>query len=215
MKAFPVARMDMGTIHLRSSPMPLLPLEPFVYPPDLLTTPCQSLEATGNWWVLHTRPRAEKALARKLLALRRDFFLPLYRKQWRNRGRSLASYVPLFPGYVFLRGDEAARLAALKTNQVVRVLPVPVGEQLRTDLVRIYQLMECGAPVAPEDRLQAGMPVVLTAGPLAGLQGKVIRRDRHMRFVVEVDFIQRGASVEVEGWMLHPLGAQPTHAVGA
>jgi transcriptional antiterminator RfaH len=178
-----------------------------VYPADLLATPSPCPKAAGIWWVLHTRPRAEKALVRKLLAQRQDFFLPLYKKQSQSRGRPLASYVPLFSGYVFLRGDEPARLAALRTNQVIRVLPVPEGERLRADLARIYQLMECGAPVAPEERLQPGMPVVLTAGPLAGLQGKIVRRDRQMRFVIEVDFIQRGASVEVEGWMLQPLRA--------
>jgi len=194
--------------------MPVLPLEPFVYPADLLTTASSTPEATGSWWVLHTRPRAEKALARRLLALRKDFFLPLYQKRLRIRGRSLTSYVPLFPSYVFLRGDESARLEALRTNQIIRTLSVSDGEQLRADLARIYRLMECGAPVAPEDRLQAGTMVVLTSGPLAGLQGKIIRRNKHMRFVVEVDFIQRGASVEVEGWMLQPLGAQSAYAAG-
>jgi transcriptional antiterminator RfaH len=116
----------------------------------------------------------------------------------------LTSYVPLFPGYVFLRGDEAVRLDALQTRQVVRVLQCPDAQAFEADLGRIYRLMESGAPVAPEDRLQPGMPVVLTSGPLAGLEGKIIRRDRRMRFVIEVDFIQRGASVEVEGWMLQP-----------
>ena len=195
--------------------MPLLPLEPFVHPADLLTTPGQGSDSAESWWVLHTRPRAEKALARKLLARRQDFFLPLFQKRLQIRGRSLASYVPLFPGYVFLRGDEAARLEALRTNQILRVLPVPEKERLRADLARIYQLMECGSPVAPEDRLEAGMPVVLTAGPLAGLHGKIIRRNRPMRFVVEVDFIQRGASVEIEGWMMQPLGARPVHSASA
>ena len=191
--------------------MPLLPLEPFVYPPDLLTTLGQTPEATASWWVLHTRPRAEKVLARKLLALRHDFFLPLYQKKLRIRGRPLTSYVPLFPSYVFLQGDETARLEALRTNQIIRVLPVPEGERLRADLAKIYQLMECGAPVAPEDRLQPGMAVVLTSGPLTGIEGKIIRRNRHLRFVIEVDFIQRGASVEVEGWMLQPLGSCPEY----
>lgn len=195
--------------------MPLLPLEPFVYPPDLLTPRGQDSETARSWWVLHARPRAEKTLARKLLALRQDFFLPLYQKQWQSRGRALASHLPLFPGYVFLRGDETARLAALQTNHVVRVLAVPAGERLEEDLVRIYRLMECGAPVAPEDRLQPGMPVVLSAGPLAGLEGKIIRRDSQMRFVLEVDFIQRGASIEVEGWMLQPMSDRPTQATSA
>lgn len=206
---------DFGSIKVRSSPMPLLPLEPFVYPPDLLTTHGPTPEAKRKWWVLHTRPRAEKVLARKLLALRQEFFLPLYQKRLQIRSRSLTSYVPLFPSYVFLQGDETARLEALRTNQIIHVLPVPEGERLQTDLAKIYQLMECGAPVAPEDRLQPGMAVVLTSGPLTGIQGKIIRRNRHLRFVIEVDFIQRGASVEVEGWMLQPLGASSAHGACA
>jgi transcriptional antiterminator RfaH len=184
--------------------MPLLPEEPFVYPADLFTASERGCPEPGKWWVLHTRPRAEKVIARNLLALHSSFFLPLMRKRWECRGRTLTSYLPLFPGYVFLRGDDTARLTALQTKQVVRVLECPDREKFETDLGRIYRVMESGAPVAPEDRLQPGMPVVLTSGPLAGLEGKIIRRDRRMRFVIEVDFIQRGASVEVEGWMLQP-----------
>src|SRR6516165_139504 len=85
--------------------MPLLPLEPFVYPDDLLDQPVLLPEASARWWVLHTRPRAEKSLARRLLRTATPFFLPLRKRQWRHRGRLLCSYVPLFPGYVFLRSD--------------------------------------------------------------------------------------------------------------
>jgi transcriptional antiterminator RfaH len=192
--------------------MPLLPLEPFVYPADLLTAP--GGRAPDRWWVLHTRASAEKVLARNLMQLRHAFFLPLYKKQWRRCGRMLTSYVPLFPGYLFLRGEEAARLAALRTKRVVRALEVPDQDRLGADLAGLYRLMETGSPLAPEECLRPGMPVVLTAGPLTGLQGKVIRRNKRLQFVIEVDFIQRGTSVEVEGWMLQPLGPAPAVAAG-
>ena len=43
--------------------MPLLPLEPFVYPEDLLrdrSGPAPVVrEDSGRWWVVHARPRAE------------------------------------------------------------------------------------------------------------------------------------------------------------
>ena len=193
--------------------MPLLPLEPFVYPADLLSS--HERKGEGRWRVLHTRPRAEKVLARKLLRLQREFFLPLYKKQWRSQGRVQTSYIPLFPGYLFLRGDDAARLEALQTKQVVRTLEAPDQDRLAMDLSGLFRLMETGSSLAPEDRLLPGMPVELTGGPLAGLQGKIIRRIRQLRFVIGVDFIQRGASVEVEGWMIQPLGAVPGVAAGA
>jgi transcriptional antiterminator RfaH len=189
--------------------MPLLPPEPFVYPDDLLTGPVPRPDEETRWWVLHTRPRTEKALARKLFHQQQGFFLPLYKKQSRTNGRLLTAHVPLFPGYLFLRGNASTRLAALQTNHVARVLDVPDAAVLHTELARVYVVMEKGLPMAPEERLQPGSPVTITAGPLAGLEGKVIRRDKRLRFVVEVHFIQRGASVEVEGWMLEPRTNPP------
>jgi transcription antitermination factor NusG len=69
--------------------------------------------------------------------------------------------------------------------------------------------MISGEPLTPEDRLQAGDWVVITSGPLEGLQGKVIRRGKHLRFFVEVEFLQRGASVEIDASMIRPGDAPP------
>jgi transcriptional antiterminator RfaH len=192
--------------------MPLLPMETFVFPDDLL-----SLHPTPGedcWWVLHTRPRAEKALARKLLGQELPYFLPLYKKQWRSRGRLLCSYVPLFTGYLFLRGDHEARRQALETNLVANCLTVPDPQQLRADLFGVHQLMTSGAPLTPEERLQPGTRVEIVSGPLAGLEGTVLRAGSRMRFYVEVKFLQQGVSAEVEGWMIRPLESpRPATAV--
>jgi len=186
--------------------MPLLPLEPFIYPEDLLHADDDSLE-TRVWWVLHTRPRAEKALARKLLAEKLEFFLPLYTRQFASRSRQLSSHLPLFPGYVFLRGDIEVRLQALKSNLVANTLPVGDTPQLRADLLRVWRVMQGEVPLLPEERLPPGAPVEIIAGALKGLEGKVLRRGKQLRLVIEVKLLQRGVSVEVEDWMIRPLAA--------
>jgi transcriptional antiterminator RfaH len=188
--------------------MPLLPLEPFVFPQDLLTKDDLTLSNDSRWWVLHTRPRAEKSLARRLLARQTPFFLPLYHHQWKNRGRLFQSYLPLFPGYVFLNGDGQARLAALETNLVAGCLPVVDQGQLHSDLVRVHQMITAGEPLTPEERMGPGAAVEIVNGPLAGLEGVIQRRANKLRFVVEVRLLQRGVSVEVEKWMIRPLGEQ-------
>jgi transcriptional antiterminator RfaH len=192
--------------------MPLLPLEPFIFPDDLLTnhemTPVRGPDDSCRWWVLHTRPRAEKSLARRLFPRGVPFFLPLYKRQWRSRGRSLCSHMPLFPGYVFLYGDAQVRLQALETNLLARVLHVEDSEQLQTDLARVYRLMTTGVALGPEERLQPGTPVVVISGPLAGLEGKVLRRGKQFKFFVEIEFLQRGVSVEIDSWMIEPLHGQ-------
>src|SRR5205807_8304193 len=123
----------------------------------------------GRWWVLHTRPRAEKTLARRFQGRGIPYFLPLYHREWRSNGRQFRSYLPLFPGYVFLHGDEFARLAALETNLVAQVLPVEDQHQLYADLRRVYKLLSTGAPVMPEDRLAPGDTVEVVKGPFTGL----------------------------------------------
>ncbi len=185
--------------------MPLLPAERCLFPDDLLTVPPGDDPQGRGWWVLHTRPRAEKALARRLLGRGVPFFLPLYQRQWRRRGRALESHLPLFPGYVFLFGNLHGRLAALETNLVAHVLPVPDQERLRADLAQVHRLITSEAALAPEDRLVPGTEVRIICGPLEGLRGKILRHSRRLRFFIEVEFLQRAVSVEVENWMIEPV----------
>jgi transcription antitermination factor NusG len=193
--------------------MPLLSSEISVYPPDLLSAapnPAVVLDAPcGRWWVLHTRPRTEKALARRLLSRSVGFFLPQYEKKALIRGRLLSSHLPLFPGYLFLHGDSAGRLAALETNLIVNCLPVVDQRQLHADLERVFRLMNSDAPLTPEARLGVGDRVEIIEGAMAGLKGLVVRCGKNLKFVVDVHFLRQGVSVEVERWMLRPLVEGP------
>lgn len=189
--------------------MPLLPSEVFVHPPELLAADLSADAITAAplfpWWVLHTKPRAEKALARRLLRRDVGFFLPQYHKQWLSRGRVQSSHLPLFPGYLFLYADGPARLAALETNLVANCLPVPDQWRFRNDLAAVFRLMTSDAPLTPEERLGVGDRVEIVEGALAGLQGRVTRCGKNLKFTVDVHFLRQGVSVEVERWMLRPL----------
>ena len=65
--------------------MPLVSLEPCIHPESLLTA--SAPDASACWWVLHTRPRTEKTLARKLLSREIGFYLPLYEHRLPAAGR--------------------------------------------------------------------------------------------------------------------------------
>ena len=55
--------------------MAILPLGTFLHPDKLLDAP--RLDSTEEkWWVLHTRPRAEKQVASRLLNHQCDFLSP-------------------------------------------------------------------------------------------------------------------------------------------
>jgi transcriptional antiterminator RfaH len=180
-------------------------------PDDLLEEGALRDVAGRLWWVLHTRPRQEKSLARQLHAGHVPFYLPVVSRRCRMRGRTMTSRVPLFPGYVFLLADAEERVAALATCRVARTIRVTDQERLWGDLRQIHRLISCGAPITSEERLVPGMPVEIRSGPLAGLKGKILRTASGRRFVVEVDFIQKGASVLLEDFMLEKAGQEGLH----
>ncbi len=185
--------------------MPVLPAEPHLFP-DCLFDDVEPPEIRDRaWQVLHVFPRQEKTLARHLRQKSIPFYLPLIFHRFRLRARTMTSYLPLFPGYLFLLGTRDERLAAVSTHRVVRSLEVIDQEGLWHDLQQINRLIATGAPITPESRLGPGMPVEIRNGPLAGLRGKIIRRASGDRFVVQIDFIQKGASVLLEDFNLTSL----------
>jgi hypothetical protein len=191
--------------------MPLLPQEPCLYPESLLSTPAGNEDL--RWWVLHTKPRTEKSLARRLRGKEIAFFLPLYHRQWRSSGRLRDAFLPLFPGYLFLLGDADARRRALETNLVLRTLLVSDQRQLEHDLKRVHQMVEHGSGLTPEDRLRPGTRVEIISGPLAGMHGTILRRRNRFKFYVEIHLLQQGVSAEIESWMFRPLGSSRSLAV--
>jgi transcription antitermination factor NusG len=175
--------------------MPILPAEPALFPDHLFDEQTPPLEVNRAWWALHTKPRQEKRLAQHLHERRIAFFLPLISRKVRIRARVVLSHLPLFPGYVFVLGNWEERVTALATGRVVQSLTVVNQHGLWHDLRQIRKLIASGAPLTPEGQLLPGATVEIRSGPLAGLRGTIINSVSGRRFLVRVDFIQRGASV--------------------
>jgi transcription antitermination factor NusG len=121
-------------------------------------------------------------------------------------GRVRMSYIPLFGGYVFLCGDEAARYRAMTTNCISRCLDVDDGEQLFHDLRQVHRLIQSDTPMTPESRIQPGTPVRIRSGSLAGMEGIVVKRRGMDRLLVVVKFLQQGASIQLEDFQVEPIG---------
>jgi transcriptional antiterminator RfaH len=185
--------------------MPLLPAEPKIFPSSLFADAAIHQSMDRVWWVLHTRPRQEKSLARVLFETGIPFFLPQIEQRRKVRRLVVTAHIPLFPGYLFLLGDGEERIGALASGRVVRSLEVVDQERLWNDLEQINRLICSGSPLRPEDRLTPGQTIMIRGGPLAGLRGTIVRTSSGRRFVVSVDFIQRGASVLLNDFELVPV----------
>jgi transcription antitermination factor NusG len=184
--------------------VPILKEEPYLFPETLLED-CVQETSDRNWWVIYTKARQEKSLARELFAFRIPFYLPLVKKTAIVRGRKRISFVPLFSGYIFIFSTEAERIKSMTTNRISRILTVNDPQQLVYDLEQLRRLIASNAPLSVEQKLAPGNRVRVKQGALMGLEGTVLMRRGVTRLLVRVNFLQQGASVEVDDYLLERL----------
>ena len=179
--------------------MPILDSEVQVHPPQLLEG---GIVEENYWSVVHTLPRAEKALARTLLPTDIGYFLPCTQSRSLIRGRIRIAYLPLFSGYLFVRGDREQTSRLLRHRQVASIQSVVDQSRLLAELRQVHALIASGAPMTAVDRLAPGMQVEIQHGPLRGIRGQILDSASGRRFVVSVDFIRKGVSVILDDLML-------------
>ena len=152
-----------------------------------------------QWFAVHTRPRSEKLLARRLIHDEIWFHLPVQQHQYRTpKGRKCTSYLPLFPGYLFIYGDDTDRFRAMLTNRVLRVLDVPDGEQLNFDLQQVQRALESGATIRPQSKLLPGAQVRVTSGPFENFEGRIVKRQTGDVLLIAVHYLQQGITLSLE-----------------
>jgi transcriptional antiterminator RfaH len=187
--------------------MPILDREVDVFPCDLLSREDFEPAEQAVWWAVYTRSRQEKELMRALHAMQIPFYCPIV--PHRNRspsGRIRTSHLPLFSNYVFMCGDGHDRYRALQTNLISSTLEVPNSAELLQDLRQIHRLIELGAPLTVEARLQPGTRVRIKNGPLEGILGVILKREGNSFIQVAVNFLQQGASVRLEDFQVEQIG---------
>lgn len=161
----------------------------------------------GRWWVAHTKPRTEKALAQDLKALGVFHYLPLYRRTTRSRntGRLSHSLMPVFTGYLFFNASEEGRRTALTTNRIVTLLPVADQGQLVRELRQVQQLLATDTEFDWQGRIEAGDWARVRSGPLMGMEGVVVERKSRWRLVLNVHLLGQSVSVEMPRELLEKI----------
>jgi transcription termination/antitermination protein NusG len=170
-----------------------------------------------NWYAIRTRSRHEKLVGQQLQARAVETLVPLVdrRQPWADRWKIVS--FPLFPGYCFARFRVEDRLAVVTATGVVEILgnhagPVPVAEG---EIDALRTLVTSTLPFDPHPYLTDGMQVEVVRGPLEGLRGVLVRKDRHARLVVSIRMIQQAASVELDAYDVVPVGSTPRVLTGA
>ena len=107
-----------------------------------------------------------------------EVFLPTYNviRKWTDRKKQLS--LPLFPCYVFVRSNFERRLRILRTPGVHFLVmfagrPAPIPD---SEMDAIRKAVESRLRVEPHPFLRCGDWVRVTSGPLADVEGILVRK---------------------------------------
>lgn len=175
-------------------------------------TLCATEEAGDRqWFALQTRSRHEKVVRDELIKRDIENFLPLMTRlrQWTDRKKKIE--FPLFSGYCFARFAFGARLPVLQATGVVRIIgsdgrpePIP-AEEIESLMIVMNNRAQHQYVVHPF--LKEGMLVEVVSGPFQGVQGRVLRQDKHCRIVISISLIQQAVAVEIDASCIAPISA--------
>lgn len=171
----------------------------------------------SSWYALYTRHQHEKMVDQVLTNKGFDTFLPLYATthNWKDRTKALT--LPLFPCYVFLKGGIERRLQILTTPGIYGLVssaghPAAIPDM---EIEAIRRVVESGARMEAHPFLKCGNWVRVKSGPLAGIQGILVRKKSTSRLVLSVEILGTAAAIEVAGFQVEAVSAPRIRDSGA
>jgi transcriptional antiterminator NusG len=166
---------------------------------------------TVNYYALQVKTRGEEKYIKLFRALHSGIALPLYFPQRqidiRRRGKIIHSTAAIFPGYIFaeLQPDDDIMkyqwiirrtegfYRFLRSNQDISALQ-------GRDLELALHFIKKTGPIAGKSRVyfDENSRIVVTEGPLMGLEGKIIKVDKRKgRAKIKLDLYDDSFSVDL------------------
>jgi len=173
----------------------------------LASSGSQDLES--SWYAVFTRHQHEKMVAQILSGKGFDTFLPLYATTHNWKDRKKALLLPLFPCYVFLKGDIDRRLQIITTPGIYGLVssagqPAAIPE---IEIEAIRRVVESGVRVEAHAYLKCGQRVRIKCGPLTGIEGILVRKKNISRLVLSVEILGTAAAIEVGAFQVEAVVA--------
>jgi transcription antitermination factor NusG len=175
------------------------------------TTLGRSTEAAASWHVLWARSNCEQLVHDQLVSRGFHVFLPTIEVWSRRTGVRRVCRMPMFAGYLFLHHalDKYSDVEVRKARGLVAILgdswerraTVPANE-----IDAIQRLVHGGLPAMPYPFLKQGQRVRITRGPMADVEGILVRtRPNKGLLVLSVQLVSRSVAVEVDCTMAVPV----------
>lgn len=169
------------------------------------------MEQTLNWYAVYTRSRYEKKSAQLISELGIEAYVPLRRvvRNWSDRRKLVLE--PVIRSYVFVKTDHAHYEKVLAVDGVVRYVwfggkPAVIPEkQINIMKAALGNDVEIQAVPA---LLKVGMPVRVTAGPLAGMEGELLRFHGRKKVAIKLETLGQTLLFTLSPLLLEPIRSE-------
>lgn len=155
----------------------------------------------SEWYVVRVKANAERRVAQSLANRGIDVFLPMQSKAPKHkRRRSRPDAVPLFAGYVFGCFGRLLTSRVLTCPGVVHIISRG-GIPEAVDPDEIFALRTLARAARSVEALPAftpGQKVKICEGPLADVEGVIVRDNGRNRLIVSITLLARSVIAEVE-----------------
>ncbi|MEW6135601.1 MAG: UpxY family transcription antiterminator [Bacteroidota bacterium] len=166
------------------------------------------MDSTLQWYAIYTRSRHEKKSALLISELGIETYVPLRRvvRQWSDRRKLILE--PVIRSYVFVKVDRSHYEKVLAIDGVVRYIwfggkPAVIPEK-QINIMKAALGNEVDIQAVPE-LLKVGMPVRVTAGPLAGMEGELLRFHGRKKVAIKLETIGQTLLFTISPLLLEPI----------
>lgn len=154
-----------------------------------------------KWYVIYTKSRQECVVARMLEEKKVEYYLPLQKnlRHWKDRMKWVE--MPLIKSYIFVKlGDDKEYMKVLRTDGVVTFITfegkAAIVPEYQIEALKLLLASEKELEVTTEN-LEEGDPIEVKAGPLKGLNGKLVQFKNKQKVKVEVEHIRQAILVDI------------------
>ena len=152
-----------------------------------------------KWIAVYTKSRHEQIVINELSKKDIESFCPMFkeRRQWSDRKKWV--HFPLFRSYVFARIHLKENIFVLQTIGVNKIVKFQNKISIIPDQVieNIKNIIEGGFKIEKVDYFIKGDKVIVTSGPLKGLDGIVLDQKGDSKIIMKIEAIKQALSVEI------------------
>lgn len=143
-------------------------------------------EPIKHWMAIYTKPKNERKVFDKLQKLGFEVYLPLHKvvRQWSDRKKKIL--VPLISSYVFVKTDEANRLAVLKTIGVLNFVfwlgKPAIIQDIEIERIKYFLKESINHEIIIEN-MAVGDVAMVSSGHFKGQKVEIVDTDNKEYFV--------------------------------